>query len=258
MDDNGPIEKIQAGVTARQIAHLDRDPPKPDVKPMRPRDAATILILDRTPDGLKVLMGRRHRGHAFMPGKFVFPGGRVDPHDGNVPAAAELDPVDLSKLLQGMGSRPSPRRARALALAAIRETYEEAGLLIGHNGDFGYDHGDWHAFAAHGIAPDLSSLRFVARAVTPPGRVRRFDTRFFVAFREAIAASLPEGTGPSGELEDLHWLTFGETNSLELPPITRTILSEVAERYADDPGLTAGIPVVQYSMRHNRFVREVI
>jgi 8-oxo-dGTP pyrophosphatase MutT (NUDIX family) len=260
MKDGAPVTKIEAGLTDQQLAYVDRDPPRPGsgAPVRRPRDAATILVLDRSGEELKVLMGRRHHGHAFMPGKFVFPGGRTDPGDGSVPAATELDPVDTEKLLSGMGARATTRRVRALALAAIRETYEEAGLLLGRKTAFDHAHGDWKAFVERGVAPDLSALRFVARAITPPGRVRRFDTRFFVAFREAIAESLPEGTGPSGELEDLHWLTFEDAVALDLPPITRTILHEVAARFSDDPRLKPGLPVVEYRMRHRRFVRNVI
>lgn len=232
---------------------------KPAVaQPMRPRDAATLVILDNSDGKPRVLMGRRHHGHVFMPGKFVFPGGRTDPGDREVPAVAELDPVDRAKLLAGMGNRPSQGRARALALAAIRETFEEAGLLIGRKAAFEHSHPDWQAFADHGVAPDLSALRFVARAITPPGRTRRFDTRFFATFRGSVAAALPEGTGPSGELEDLHWLTFDDADRLDLPSITRSILAEIAALLAVDPGLTPGLPVVHYAMRHRRYIREVV
>lgn len=259
VEAKAPVSTIEEGLTARELADVDRDPAgKPVFARLRPRDAATILILDRRGGETKVLMGRRHHGHAFMPGKFVFPGGRADPGDGSVPACAELDPADRAKLMAGMGSRATMRRTRALALAAIRETYEEAGLLIGRNAAFDHPHGDWQAFGQHGVAPDLSALRYVARATTPPGRVRRFDTRFFAAFRETVAASLPEGTGPSGELEDLHWLTFQEATALDIPPITRTILNEVAARLDIDPQLRPGGQIVQYAMRHGRMIREII
>ena len=259
MEAKASVSAVEEGLTAGELADIDRDlAGAPAARILRPRDAATVLILDRSGGEMKVLMGRRHHGHAFMPGKFVFPGGRADPGDGKVPTCRELDPADQAKLLAGMGGRATPRRARALALAAIRETYEEAGLLIGRKTTFAHHHGDWQAFGDHGVAPDLTQLRYVARATTPPGGVRRFDTRFFATFREAIAASLPQGTGPSGELEDLHWLTFGEAAALDIPSITRTILNDVAARLSTDPELRPGGQIVQYAMRHGRMTRQTI
>ena len=154
-------------------------------RPMRPRDAATLMLLDRSGGGFKVLMGRRHARHAFMPGKFVFPGGRTDPADARIAVAADLHPEVWRKLTAG--NRLTPARARAIALSAIRETYEEAGLLIGAKGPFSTAKPDWQGFAEHGVQPSLQTLRLVARAITPPNRVRRFDTRFFVAWREDVA-----------------------------------------------------------------------
>ncbi|KXF77641.1 hypothetical protein ATN84_09835 [Paramesorhizobium deserti] len=237
---------------------------KPDAKklPLRPRDAASLILVDREGKDFRVLMGRRHMGHVFMPGKFVFPGGRADPADGDIPAAAELVGPDEQKLMAGMGARPTRRRARALALCAIRETYEEAGLFLGSPVGNGTkpasSHPDWEAFSARSLAPDLSALRYAARAITPPGNIRRFDTRFFIAFRDAIADHLPEGTGPSGELEELCWLSFADACSLDLPSITLTILRETEAQLRDSPALSPGLPVVQYKMRYGRFVREVI
>ena len=94
---------------------------------------ATLILLDRKGGEFHVLMGRRHMRHAFMPGKFVFPGGRTDPADSRIAVAAGLHPHEEAKLTAGAG-RTSLARARAIALSAIRETYEEAGLLIGEKG----------------------------------------------------------------------------------------------------------------------------
>ncbi|PRD42011.1 NUDIX hydrolase [Phyllobacterium phragmitis] len=236
--------------------------PNSDRFPLRPRDAASLILIDREDKDFRVLMGRRNMGHVFMPGKFVFPGGRADPADGGIAAAAELVSQDEQKLLAGMGARATRRRARALALCAIRETYEEAGLFLGKSTASGQKpssaHPDWEAFAARSLTPDLSVLRYVARAITPPGNVRRFDTRFFIAFRDAIAAQLPEGTGPSGELEELRWLSFTDACSLDVPSITLTILKEIEAQLQDGPALPPGLPVVQYAMRYGRYVREII
>ena len=197
-------------------------PPPAGLTSGRPKDAATLLIVRRESGEAKVLMGRRHRGHAFMPDKWVFPGGRVDRGDFAVPAATELR-ADVAAALE----RTAPaRRARALACAAIRETFEETGLLLAKPAAAGPR---WPGFA--GVAPDLAALDFVARAITPPARTRRFDARFFMADAAALV-SLAPGTG-SGELDELAWFDWDAAAALDLPAITRAILGEVALRLTD-------------------------
>lgn len=225
--------------------------------PKRPRDAATLLLLDRSGREVQVLMGRRHRNHAFMPGKLVFPGGRTDPADGRVPVARELPPEDEAKLVSGMGARGTRHRAKALAMSAVRETYEEAGLLIGRRESFATHHSDWSGFQQHEVTPSLEMLRYVARAITPPGRVRRFDTRFFAAWREGVALALPEG-GPTDELEDLVWLPLEEAKAADVPMITRTVLSELENRLKRDPELEPGGSVPFFHMRYKNFVRDLV
>jgi 8-oxo-dGTP pyrophosphatase MutT (NUDIX family) len=226
---------------------------------IRPRDAASLLLIDRSGGELRILMGKRHMRHVFMPGKFVFPGGRTEAADGRISAIAELSETDQTKLLTGMGSRSSIQRCRALALSAIRETYEEAGLFLGrrHSDSPSITHPDWAAFVERNIHPDLSVLRYFARATTPPGGSRRFDTRFFLAFRDAVADSLPEATGPSQELEELCWLPFPEATRLDIPEITRMIIREAEAVLAANPSLEPGNAVIQYRMKYGRFVREV-
>ncbi|MBZ9600938.1 NUDIX hydrolase [Phyllobacterium chamaecytisi] len=235
---------------------IQKDKP---IAPIRPRDAASLLLIDRSGKDLRILMGKRHMRHVFMPGKFVFPGGRTEPADGRISAIAELSDVDQAKLLTGMGSRSSVQRCRAIALSAVRETYEEAGLLLGrrHPDTVSISHPDWAAFVERKILPDLSVLRYFARATTPPGRSRRFDTRFFLAFRDAVADTLPEATGPSQELEELCWLSFHEANQLDIPEITRTIIMEAEAILAANPTLDPGNAVIRYRMKYGRFVREV-
>ena len=225
-------------------------------KPMRPRDAATLILLDRQDSDIRVLMGRRHAKHAFMPGKFVFPGGRTDPADSRIPVAANLHPDEEAKLV-GSNARASKARARAIALSAIRETYEEAGLLIGHKGAFSTNKADWQGFMEHGVHPSLETLRFIARAITPPGRVRRFDTRFLAAWRSDVAVALEDG-GPTNELEELVWLPLGEAKEADIPAITKTVLEQLEKRLESDPLLTPGGDVPFYRMIRNRFVRELL
>jgi 8-oxo-dGTP pyrophosphatase MutT (NUDIX family) len=222
--------------------------------PLRPRDAATLILLDKSDAGVKVLMGRRHRSHAFMPGKFVFPGGRTDPADSRVAAVNELHAGEIAKFTGSL--RPvSAARARAIAMSAIRETFEEAGLLIGTPGTFATRAPGWQGFVEHGVQPSLDRLRLVARAITPPGRVRRFDTRFLAAWRSDVAVALPDG-GPTNELEELVWLPLADAKEADIPSITRSILGELQTRLTADPDLRPGGTVPFYRMLHNRFQRE--
>ncbi|TMV03853.1 NUDIX hydrolase [Brucella haematophila] len=238
-------------------------------KVLRPRDAASLLLIDRSAGTPRVLMGKRHHSLAFMPGKFVFPGGRADSIDGAIAAANELSHDDTLKLLDGMGSRPSMRRARALGLCAIRETFEETGLRVAYPvaddssaeppHGLPANHQDWRAFLGQGALPALSSLRYFARAVTPPEHVRRFDTRFFIAFCDSLPEFGKQQLAPSGELENLDWVSIDDVTKLDVALITQIILKEAKNLLAETRlDLPAALPVVQYRMRHGRFVREVI
>src|SRR5262245_40567599 len=129
---------------------------------VRPKDAATLILVDRSGPVPKVLLGKRHASHKFMPGRYVFPGGRVDPSDRRMPVGGALDPQAEAKLCIRV-QRPSAAKARAFALAAIRETFEETGLVLGqpHNGSLDVPPSPWAAFAATRFLPDLGALRFI-------------------------------------------------------------------------------------------------
>jgi 8-oxo-dGTP pyrophosphatase MutT (NUDIX family) len=228
----------------------------------RPKDAATLILVDRSGSVPKVLVGRRHDKVVFMPGKFVFPGGRVDATDSRIPVAAQI-PAALEKKLMAGSPKIEPSRARALAVAAIREACEETGLCLGRQpatmarSDAAKLSGEWKPFADCGLLPDPSGLFLIARAITPPGRVRRFDTRFLAAWRGDVAVALADGS-PTNELEELVWLPLGEAKQADIPTITRTILGELETRLAADPDLRPGGAVPFYRMLHNRFQREVL
>lgn len=186
---------------------------------LKPKDAATLILVRRGAGGPRILMGQRAGGHAFMPNKFVFPGGRLDPADCRARAGKDLHPATLAKLLQRMRGRPTETRARGLALAAVRETWEEAGLLFGR--------------ARLEDAPDLSGLTLFMRAITPPGRTRRYDSRFFVADAGDVSnIDQPQHDG-GGELLTLSWLTLDEIASLDLPLITIDALKRL-KPFLDD------------------------
>jgi 8-oxo-dGTP pyrophosphatase MutT (NUDIX family) len=210
-----------------------------------PRDAAALVITRQGPREASVLLGQRHRGHAFMPNKFVFPGGRVDPGDARAPRAADLRPEVLRKLALGC----SEARARALALAAIRETFEEAGLLVGlRTARAARTRArGWTRFLAHGVVPALDALEYVARAITPPGNARRFDTRFFwVDASHAHDAAGAALTG-SGELLDLRWVPLSATRALDLPEATQLVVAEVAKRLAAPDPRALPVPFARYT-----------
>lgn len=191
----------------------------------RPKDAATLILVRRDSASPRVLMGKRAGGSAFMPDKYVFPGGRVDPHDSKAIAWDELRPEVDAKLR--MQSRRLPR---SLALTAIRETFEETGLIVGRSAEMpdACPLG-WEDFHRLDVVPDLSPLVFIGRAVTPPYRPRRFDARFFMA--EAEQALIDERPPVDGaELSDLQWVTLADAMKLDLPSVTRFMLGEIAER----------------------------
>jgi 8-oxo-dGTP pyrophosphatase MutT (NUDIX family) len=225
---------------------------------LRPKDAATLILIDGRGTEPKVLMGRRHPGHVFMPDMFVFPGGRIDTGDRRMPAAGALHPR-AEAALNARTRRPSRQRGRALALAAIRETFEETGLLLGtreHGAPQRAPEGTWAAFRAHGVVPDLGALHVVARAITPPGRPRRFDTRFFAVDRDAVVTEVKGVTGPASELIELVWVTLDQAPRLSCAAITRVILEELRDRLA--AGFSQDLPIPFYYERRGRFVRELL
>ncbi len=229
----------------------------PKARALRPRDAATLIIVDTSSGEPKVLLGRRRLDMVFMPGRYVFPGGRVDPADRQIAVDEDLAAGDLEKLMVGMKGTPSAARARALALAAVRETFEEAGLLIGTplGSDIPPEVAAWREFFATGFRPALGRLRFFARAITPPGRPRRFDTRFFCVEAEAIAHRVSVA---DGELSDLEWHSIAQARTLELPNITRVVLEDLGERIAGGALQSGDMPVPFYHRRNGSFRRDLI
>lgn len=202
-------------------AQLVTDGPRPP----RTRDAATLILYRRDGATPRVLMGQRSSGHDFMPNKYVFPGGRVDAADGDAPALSELQPDEAALL-----NYRARRRARTYPLTAIRETFEETGLIVGRASSEFHAHTDsWTGYYAQGAAPTLDAFTFLGRAVTPPMRSKRFDARFFMADAEVcLIDDRPPVDGR--ELADLRWFTLEEAGELDLPNVTRYVISEVASR----------------------------
>jgi 8-oxo-dGTP pyrophosphatase MutT (NUDIX family) len=248
---------IEGGIAADRAERLTRtirDQTFPNVKP---RNSATLILIDRAHPVPRVLLGRRHVRHRFMPGKFVFPGGRIESADRSMAVYAPLHERYVARLRQRV-RRPSAAKAAAFALAAVRETYEETGLMLGTRTDakIRTPPGAWEAFAEAGVIPDLSKIHFIARAITPPKRPLRFDSRFFAADVAAVAHRVDGMVGPEAEFVELVWLPISEARSLDMPGITAVVLEELQDRIA--AGMSADFPVPLYRMLHKRFVREIL
>ncbi|MAK62154.1 MAG: glycosyltransferase [Ponticaulis sp.] len=194
-------------------------------KSIRPKDAATLILIRRDGPKPRVLVGKRSNKHVFMPEKYVFPGGRVDTEDGRAPSVSELREAVEHKL-----SYRARRKPRAFGLTAIRETFEETGLIIGQNfADQKRAPANWQPFLDQGALPCLTNLEFIGRAITPPYRPRRFDARFFMV--EAETALIDERPACAGaELVDVQWIELDDTKDIDLPMITQRMLDEVSAR----------------------------
>lgn len=239
---------------AELLTSAERERKSPNI---RPRDAATLMLVDRSGATPKVLLGKRHHTHSFMPGKFVFPGGRLDPSDRLMAVAKPLNP-HAEAFLMRQTIRPSASKARALALAAIRETFEETGLLLGARLDrpVKVPEGPWADFVKAGYAPDLSALHFIVRAITPSRRPKRFDTRFFAVDASAIAHKVEGVVHADAELVELVWLPISEARTLDMPTITSVALKELEARVA--AGFGHDLPVPFYRMPRKRFFRTLL
>lgn len=193
----------------------------------KPRDAASLVAV-RVGREPAVLMGRRHARHRFMPNYFVFPGGRVDPRDHLAPLVSDL----RSDVAEALSREVSPVRARALAVAAARETFEETGLVLGELRD-------------GRLAPALDGLQYLARAITPVQSPIRFHARFFVVAEAALGGQIRD----SDELLDVDWVPVSRALALPLADITQFVVHEVARLV---PDLTAKRSVPLYRYRRGR------
>jgi 8-oxo-dGTP pyrophosphatase MutT (NUDIX family) len=172
------------------------------------RDAATVIVLRDGRTKPRVLMGQRGTSAAFMPSKFVFPGGAVDDNDMAVPLA-RAPRAGCAAALDIDSARP----ASALIAAATRELWEETGLLIGAPDARAATHPPlqgWRGYMAQGLLPDGQDLEFIFRAITPPGRPRRFDARFFLVEADALTGDPDDFSRAEDELGMLQWIPLSE------------------------------------------------
>lgn len=191
-------------------------------------DAATLVVVRDPGSAPSVLMGQRGKDAAFMPNKVVFPGGRVDPDDITIDVMGALHQSCRDRL-----SGPHMPRPDALVAAAIRELWEETGQVLGKPAPWNDPPADWRTFAATGHRPAASGLGFVFRAITPPGRPRRFDARFFVVNAAHLRSDPDDFSDACDELSHLQWVPVADARSFDLPFITQVALAEIAARLPD-------------------------
>jgi 8-oxo-dGTP pyrophosphatase MutT (NUDIX family) len=193
--------------------------------------------------GAEVLLGRRSGRSRFMPGIYVFPGGRVGPEDRQPSGFAEPLPDPPPGL-----DRATRQRLPVFARAALRETYEETGLLLGAaeaasaqpprlgvpglGGSGLGGAAPWKAFAVAGLEPGFAGMRLVARAITPANSPVRFHNRFFLAEGTAAVGEF----GGDGELEDLRWAPVESLPELPMADITHLVLEEALAHRAGAGG----------------------
>lgn len=210
------------------------------------RDAACIVLTDTSDGEPRLLLGKRRATQVFLPNMWVFPGGRVDDED-RVLAST----LDLPEGLPGRAARVP------FVVAAVRELYEEAGLLLGtddqHSELAAGANGTARALSADRMRQACSILKPLARAITPPGRPRRFDTWFFLTCRTLTG----ETKAPDGELLDLGWFTLNEARGLDLPTITRFIVEDVASSLKRGPSASEG-PFPFYYQGPSSYERRLI
>ncbi len=218
--------------------------------------AARLILMDQShkPEP-KLLLGRRHDNHVFLPGKFVFPGGRSELEDAAMKAVSGLPPEVVRKLAAPLNGGPISN-PNSLALTAVRELFEETGFLFGDSNvsAIGAPPGtSWIQFETAQILPNLSKLHYVARALTPPGLPRRFDTHFFAANLDDVAATIDGHIHADAELVELRWVTFGELASLDTLPVTHFIALELAQQLAAGLGHDRLVPY--FYVQDDRWIR---
>ena len=194
------------------------------------RHASTVIVIRDRMTSPSILMGQRGAKAAFMPNKFVFPGGAVDAGDAHIPLATPLNTQCAARIQDDADAALS----HAIPVAAIRELWEETGLILGAKGIWEREvPADWRSFADTGHLPHADPLQFVFRALTPPGRPRRFDARFFLVDANDIQSDIDDFTHACDELSHLQWIKLRDARNFDLPFITEVVLAEVEGRVTD-------------------------
>ncbi|MDC1255622.1 MAG: NUDIX hydrolase [Paracoccaceae bacterium] len=218
---------------------------------MEIKNAATVILLRGSQKNPEVLMGQRGKNASFMPNKFVFPGGALDPGDSEIDFNGDIP----TKCIEKLRLKADPSLAKPLIAAGIRELWEETGLILGSKSKTKMDSipKNWKDFFALGYQPSADNIEFVFRAITPPGRTRRFDARFFLLSSDNIKGDLDDFSKASGELSHLQWIELNSTQNLDLPFITEIVLSEVLSKLKGNRN--NGIPFYYHDSGTSHFLR---
>jgi len=219
------------------------------------RHAATVILIRQNDAGPLVLMGQRGAKAAFLPDKFVFPGGALDAEDSEV----ELTSLPDAKSIEQLANHSDPDLAKPLLLAAIREMWEETGHALAIKDASAAAKADaqpkgWQDFFRHGWLPDASGLKFIFRAITPPGRPRRFDARFFMGSADLIMGDPDDFSNAADELSHLQWIPLAKTREYDLPFVTEVVLAEVQSRLSD-PEKPHTVPFFSHDGDRSEFFR---
>lgn len=262
--DRRPVEEIPTDRLPPGFAETVENPPE---SPATPRPAATVVLMRDAADGIEVLLLRRVRTAGFVPGAWVFPGGRVDGDDAAPPLLERLEGISAGEVARRLELPPDAEPpAAAYLVAALREAFEETGILVGRDAD-------GHPAPSAEANPDVRTLRddlladedifpavldamgcrldggavaYIAHWVTPVAEPRRYDTRFFAA---AVSREQDERLHPA-EMSASLWISpedaLERNDRGELPmvfPTIRTIEElvgfgsavEVLDHWADRP-----------------------
>ena len=190
-----------------------------------PRPAATVVLLRERPPGFQLLLMRRNRSAGFVPGAYVFPGGRVDAHDADPALVSRVERLTPRAAADRLGLPNGDPPAIAYYLAAVREVFEEAAVLIAcSGGHFAPDSSDGRARLVRlrdrllggeagfadvlddlGVRIHGAALEYIGHWITPEAASRRYDTRFFAALAPPGSRSAPDPR----EMTDSIWLAPG-------------------------------------------------
>lgn len=214
-------------IMAKSAPDFGDGPPPRRYPNTKPKNAASLVVADVSGPRPKFLMGQRSEAHVFMPGYVVFPGGAMERTDECSQNIHEND----SKRLSAQSTRNN--LPEALLGCALRETFEETGLdLFGHT----------------------KPLRYIGRAITPPGQIRRYDTRFFLTIveRHSIGSLSP----PDNELLTVDWFDAQIIAHGRLHRITELVLEAAMARLEADPELTKDLKTPTHRFRYGKPVVE--
>ncbi len=211
-------------------------------RPSRPRDAASVILVRGNAHRPEILMGRRRSKATFLPGVYVFPGGRVDSSDRQAARAGFELKRETETALRRHSRISNPVM---LAIAGLRETWEETGLLVARKGlrHKGLpDSPFWQTLADHDVEPDVAALDFVMRALTPTISRKRFNTRFFMLDASDVAGHLLQ----DGELVELQWFDAEKIGELETIDVTKHAVAIACARWRDQGSVQTTVPFLHY------------